>query len=69
MNYQNLKKKNQGNSNFSRRRFLGTTATAAAAFTIIPRYVMGGRGIQLPAICLMLPESESAVRAEAISSR
>jgi predicted dehydrogenase len=26
----------------SRRRFLGTTATAAAAFTIVPRHVLGG---------------------------
>ena len=48
MNHQNLKKKNQGNRNLSRRRFLGTTATAAAAFTIIPRYVMGGQGYTAP---------------------
>ena len=26
----------------SRRRFLGTAATAAAAFTIVPRHVLGG---------------------------
>ena len=32
----------------SRRSFLGTTATAAAAFTIIPRYVMGGIGYTAP---------------------
>ena len=28
----------------SRRRFLGTTATAAAAFQIVPRHVIGGPG-------------------------
>ncbi len=32
----------------SRRNFLGKTATAAAAFTIIPRYVMGGKGYTAP---------------------
>ena len=32
----------------SRRNFLGTTAAAAAAFTIIPRYVMGGPGYTAP---------------------
>jgi len=47
MNHQNLKKKNPG-KNLSRRSFLGTTATAAAAFTIIPRYVMGGPGYTAP---------------------
>jgi predicted dehydrogenase len=47
MNQKNLKKKNPG-KNLSRRSFLGTTATAAAAFTIIPRYVMGGPGYTAP---------------------
>jgi predicted dehydrogenase len=32
----------------SRRTFLGTTATAAAAFTIIPRHVLGGPGFTAP---------------------
>src|SRR5664279_1762036 len=32
----------------TRRSFLGTTATAAAAFTIIPRFVMGGKGYTAP---------------------
>ena len=34
--------------NFSRRNFISTTATAAAAFTIVPRYVLGGRGYTSP---------------------
>lgn len=32
--------------NLTRRNFLGTTTAAAAAFTIIPRHVMGGNGYQ-----------------------
>lgn len=32
----------------SRRRFLGTTATAVAGFTILPRHVLGGAGFVAP---------------------
>ncbi|GAF84053.1 unnamed protein product, partial [marine sediment metagenome] len=32
----------------SRREFLGTTAAAAAAFTIVPRHVLGGTGYTPP---------------------
>jgi myo-inositol 2-dehydrogenase/D-chiro-inositol 1-dehydrogenase len=32
----------------TRRRFLGTAATAAAAFTIVPRHVLGGAGVTPP---------------------
>jgi len=42
------KKKNPQSKTLSRRSFLGTTATAAAAFTILPRYVMGGKGYTAP---------------------
>ena len=42
------KKKNPNSKNLSRRSFLGTTATAAAAFTILPRYVLGGPGYTAP---------------------
>ena len=41
-------KKNPGRKTISRRSFLGTTAAAAAAFTVIPRYVMGGNGYTAP---------------------
>jgi predicted dehydrogenase len=41
-------KSNPDSLTLSRRSFLGTTATAAAAFTIIPRYVMGGPGYTAP---------------------
>jgi hypothetical protein len=34
--------------NFSRRKFIGTTTAAAAAFTIVPRNVMGGKGYTAP---------------------
>jgi predicted dehydrogenase len=44
MNHEKLPNKNHKAKNLSRRNFLGTTASAAAAFTIIPRYVMGGQG-------------------------
>ena len=30
--------------NINRRKFLGNSATAVAAFTIIPRHVLGGKG-------------------------
>lgn len=42
------KKKNPNSKNLSRRSFLGTTAAAAAAFTILPRYVLGGPGYTAP---------------------
>ncbi len=48
MSPENLNKKSQKGKTLSRRNFLGTTATAAAAFTIIPRYVMGGAGYTAP---------------------
>ena len=48
MNKENLHRKNPKKADLSRRAFLGTTATAAAAFTIIPRYVMGGVGYTAP---------------------
>lgn len=34
--------------NFSRRKFIGTTTAAAAAFTIVPRNVLGGKGYTAP---------------------
>ncbi len=48
MNHENLSKKHLKIKNLSRRSFLGKTATAAAAFTVIPRYVMGGQGYTAP---------------------
>ena len=48
MRKENLHRKNPKSAGLSRRAFLGTTATAAAAFTIIPRYVMGGAGYTAP---------------------
>jgi predicted dehydrogenase len=48
MSLSNSNKRNPKNKTLSRRTFLGTTATAAAAFTIIPRYVMGGPGYTAP---------------------
>ena len=35
-------------NSFSRRNFIGTAATAAAAFTIVPRHVLGGTGYTAP---------------------
>jgi len=35
-------------NNISRRKFLGTTTMAAAAFTIVPRHVLGGQGYKAP---------------------
>jgi len=46
MSHKNFQKKNQ--KDLSRRKFVGTTATAAAAFTILPRYVLGGPGYTAP---------------------
>ena len=34
--------------NLSRRQFIGSAAAASAAFTIVPRYVMGGQGYVAP---------------------
>ena len=48
MGQKNIKSKNLKSNNLSRRSFLGTSAAAAAAFTIIPRYVMGGPGYTAP---------------------
>jgi hypothetical protein len=48
MRKENTNSKDQKSKNLSRRSFLGTTATAAAAFTIIPRYVLGGKGYTAP---------------------
>jgi predicted dehydrogenase len=48
MSKENLHRKNPRSSGLSRRDFLGTTAAAAAGFTIIPRYVMGGVGYTAP---------------------
>jgi predicted dehydrogenase len=48
MGHVNIKKKNTKGSNLTRRRFLGTTASAAAAFTILPRFVLGGKGYTAP---------------------
>jgi len=43
------KEQNQRKSaTVSRREFLSTTGSAAAAFTIVPRHVLGGRGYQPP---------------------
>lgn len=40
--------KDQKESGLSRRKFIAQTSVATAAFTIIPRNVMGGRGYQAP---------------------
>jgi predicted dehydrogenase len=48
MSKESLQSKNQKNKKLSRRKFIGTTAAATAGFTIIPRYVMGGRGYTAP---------------------
>ena len=41
-------KKPRRSANLSRRTFLSTTGSAAAAFTIVPRHVLGGPGYQAP---------------------
>jgi predicted dehydrogenase len=41
-------KEDQNSANVSRRKFLSATGTAAAAFTIVPRHVLGGTGYQAP---------------------
>nr|WP_321353940.1 Gfo/Idh/MocA family oxidoreductase [uncultured Draconibacterium sp.] len=43
-----MKVKNQNSGSFSRRSFIGTTAAAAAGFTIVPRHVLGGTGYMSP---------------------
>jgi len=45
-----MKKKQNSNSgnSFSRRAFIGKTAAATAAFTIVPRHVLGGQGFTAP---------------------
>ena len=48
MSKENLHRKNLKSKSLSRRDFLGTTATAAAAFTVLPRYVLGGPGYTAP---------------------
>jgi len=48
MNQDQSKNRLPKNNSLSRRNFLGRTATAAAAFTIIPRSVMGGKGYTAP---------------------
>ncbi|MBN2029527.1 Gfo/Idh/MocA family oxidoreductase [bacterium] len=45
---QNEKKESKKSSTLSRRNFLGAASTAAAAFTIVPRHVLGGAGYQAP---------------------
>ena len=44
----NKKKYSKGLRNVSRRDFIGTSAMAAAAFTIVPRHVLGGTGYTSP---------------------
>jgi len=36
------------NKTIKRRDFIKSSLTAAAAFTIVPRYVLGGKGYQAP---------------------
>ncbi len=48
MDQENDKKKNPQSKTLTRRSFLGTTAAATAAFTILPRHVMGGKGYTAP---------------------
>jgi len=42
------KTKNNQSKSLSRRKFIGTVGTATAAFTIIPRHVLGGPGYSSP---------------------
>ena len=44
-NHRNLSRKSGG---LTRRTFLGRSAAAAAAFTIVPRHVLGGKGYTAP---------------------
>ena len=43
-----LNKSENKPSNISRREFIGRSALAATAFTIVPRFVLGGSGFQSP---------------------
>ena len=45
---QNDKKGKKKSATLTRRNFLGAASTAAAAFTIVPRHVLGGAGYQAP---------------------
>ena len=44
----NFSEKNKKGNELTRRKFLQTTASAAAAFTIIPRHVLGGKDYTAP---------------------
>ena len=44
----NKYEKRQSQKNLSRRNFIGTVSAAAAAFTIVPRHVLGGNGYTSP---------------------
>ena len=48
MGQENDKKKNPQSKTLTRRSFLGTTAAATVAFTIVPRHVLGGKGYTSP---------------------
>ncbi|HCI54321.1 MAG TPA: Gfo/Idh/MocA family oxidoreductase [Bacteroidales bacterium] len=48
MKKKNTEKKDLKSGRITRRTFLGTTAAAAAGFTIIPRHVLGGKGYTAP---------------------
>lgn len=43
-----MKKSKRTDFSISRRKFLGSTATAVAGFTIVPRHVLGGVGFKAP---------------------
>ncbi|NOX87434.1 MAG: Gfo/Idh/MocA family oxidoreductase [Calditrichaeota bacterium] len=43
-----MKSNNDNSEGISRRRFLGQASLAAAAFTIVPRHVLGGKGYKAP---------------------
>jgi len=42
------KRQEESNNGVSRRNFIGAAATTAAAFTIVPRHVLGGPGVVAP---------------------
>ena len=44
----NIKKEENQTSGMTRRSFIGKTSLAAAAITIIPRHVLGGKGYKAP---------------------
>ncbi|MBN1561639.1 twin-arginine translocation signal domain-containing protein, partial [candidate division KSB1 bacterium] len=43
-----MKQSNEKSTSVSRRRFIGSAAATAAAFTIVPRHVLGGPGYLAP---------------------